>query len=435
MYNDAARYSRSLLLDVTSPAVTAAGNIYTKAMNLLRLHPHAVVIVVSGREIWRKCGPDAQPVDPTKLAEYRRALASTGRNKNFSTVLSQIDIDFPSSPIFVFGYSQMQRGISYRSAMRVPSHMILDFKKAMSLCRLVQAAGRSNGKQAAQLMENMNLQRPTVRLLTSSNDFDAIRNYPRFLEAIRQNMETHDMNLEEALNANYPGRYDFEAARQAGAARARVSVDAPLVFDDVTDDELFRDLPGAFYQMTNLPGLMHMLLTVLRDADAVDSADDNGINITEIREELEAAPDYHNLMDDETRNLMESLDTAAQRARIRAALDEMLKSRTSVQPRTPAHSRTGHLNARICAHSVVLTTDFESPAQWWSGQTSGARFGGQSRSGESASLKSRRKGSRRRKRRGRHRKRRARETQLVPSAWGHSQAESLLPLHATTTSI
>ena len=199
MYDDAAAHPRSLLLDVTSPAVTATGNIYTKAEDLLRQHRHAIAIVVSGREIWRKCGSGARPADPAKLAEYARPQSFTGRNKSFAAVLTQIDIDFPASPIFVFGYSQMQRGISYRSSTRVPSHMILDFKKAMSLCRLVQAAGRSNGKQATQLMTNMGLDRPIVRLLTSSNDFDAIRNYPRFLEQIRQNMVDHDMNLEQAL--------------------------------------------------------------------------------------------------------------------------------------------------------------------------------------------------------------------------------------------
>ena len=54
----------------------------------------------------------------------------------------------------------MQRGISYRSTRRVPSHMILQFGKGMSLCRLVQAAGRANGKQAQQLMDNMDLSVP-----------------------------------------------------------------------------------------------------------------------------------------------------------------------------------------------------------------------------------------------------------------------------------
>ena len=90
MYQDAARHERSMLLDVTSPAVTAAGNIYTKAVNLLGIHPHAVAIVVSGREIWRKCGRDAQPAIPAKFAEYRSGRGAQGSSKVFQTILTQV---------------------------------------------------------------------------------------------------------------------------------------------------------------------------------------------------------------------------------------------------------------------------------------------------------------------------------------------------------
>ena len=128
-------------------------------------------------------------------------------------------------PIFVFGYSQLARGISYRSKKRVPSHMILLYGTSMSICRLVQAAGRSLGEQATPLRANGFAH---VTLLTLAHDFDTIRyarararprphartparvhchrNYPDFLEAIRAKMVNDGISLRDALEARQAGR-------------------------------------------------------------------------------------------------------------------------------------------------------------------------------------------------------------------------------------
>ena len=341
MYADAARYQRSLLLDVTSPAVTAAGNIYVKAAKLLQLHPHAVAIVVSGREIMCQAGSTAQPRSGLpqdgkySLAWYRRKQASTGRARSFQTVLTQYDLDFPTTPIFVFGYSQLQRGISYRSSDRVPSHMVLQFGKAMSLCRLVQAAGRANGKQAEKLCENMGypMGEAKVKLLTNARDFDAIRNYPAFLEKIRRVMLEGGLNLEEALELRYDGRFAAIGNRPVGALRARLAMtEAPLLFSEVRDEELALHLPGERYLSTRLPGLMQCLLDILSAGPGVvDPAE--GMTVAEIMTELEATYSYYELlMDRETREEMSSLDRTQRAARVRPVLEEMLRTRVGVSP-------------------------------------------------------------------------------------------------------
>jgi hypothetical protein len=331
MYDDAAQHNRALLLDVTSPAVTAAGNIYTKASALLRRHPRALAIVVSGREIWRKCGHDAEPADPQKKQQYVVAKTVSGRAKVFQTVLTEIDLDFPNTPIYVFGYSQMQRGISYRSRRRVPSHMILQFGKAMSLCRLVQAAGRANGKQAQQLMENMGLRTPIVKLLTNSTDFDAIRNYPAFLEAIRRNMQEHSMTLGEALRAEYSGRFDPSAANHpVGAQRAGLQASS-LNFHEVSDEELTEHLPGERYNLLVLPGMQHALLRVLAEGGVVDP-EEEGMSIRQIVEELNATSDYDALIDSDTLEQYRRGDRNAKNALIRATLEAMNRSRLNIEP-------------------------------------------------------------------------------------------------------
>lgn len=84
MYDDAAKMERALLLDVSSPAVTAKGNIYKKADMLLTFHPKAVVIVVSGSEIAWKCG---EP--PRHLRTYAQPwglLNAKGKARDFASV-------------------------------------------------------------------------------------------------------------------------------------------------------------------------------------------------------------------------------------------------------------------------------------------------------------------------------------------------------------
>lgn len=49
----------------------------------------------------------------------------------------------------------------------------------MSICRLVQAAGRAHGEQASRLRAN-GFDR--VKILTLAHDFDTVKNYPSFLE-------------------------------------------------------------------------------------------------------------------------------------------------------------------------------------------------------------------------------------------------------------
>lgn len=67
MWDDAALQDRSMLLDVTTPHVTVAGNSSQKAERLLERHPHAVAIVVTGAVIKWKAGSGAR-------------VAASGRN-------------------------------------------------------------------------------------------------------------------------------------------------------------------------------------------------------------------------------------------------------------------------------------------------------------------------------------------------------------------
>jgi len=217
-YADAAGNPRSLLLDATTSAVTAANQIgiFDKAKLVQGLHPHAVIVVVSGSLIkWWTVQPREDRKD-----DYN-GWALRGKDRIVGNVIRKIDKHYPDRPIFVFGYSQMVRGVSYRSRNRVPSHFVLLYKSGMPLCRLVQAAGRAMGEQARQLRANgFN----HVVMLTQAQDYDAICAYPEFLKAIKGQMEVGGASLADALRATYDAKYNlFSTPKELGAKRLKLA--------------------------------------------------------------------------------------------------------------------------------------------------------------------------------------------------------------------
>ena len=280
-YADAAGNPRSLLLDATTSAVTAANQIgiFDKGRLVQHLHPHAVVVVVSGSLIkWWTVQPRADRQDDCRGWELR------GKDRVVGNVISKIDKYYPDRPIFVFGYSQMVRGVSYRSRRRVPSHFVLLYKTGMPLCRLVQAAGRAMGEQARQLRANgFN----HVVMLTQPQDYDAICAYPEFLKAIKQHMEVGGASLADALRATYAGKYNvFSTPRELGAKRLKLAgiVQTTLQFAPTTtpigdgNAALDREL-GAQGR-----GPRRAILEVLLDCDCLD--DESAMGGKDVHEEL-----------------------------------------------------------------------------------------------------------------------------------------------------
>ena len=135
----------------------------------------------------------------------------------------KIDSYYPDRPIFIFGYSQLVRGVSYRSRRRVPSHFVLLYKSGMPLCRLVQAAGRAMGEQYKQLRENGF---DHVVMLTQPRDYDALCAYPEFLKAIKRKMES-GASLADALGATaHDSSYADVMASKKSIGALKLSLDS-----------------------------------------------------------------------------------------------------------------------------------------------------------------------------------------------------------------
>jgi len=287
LWASAAQNERALVLDATTSAVFAEGSIYNKADELLKQYPNAVAIVVSGGQIeWRtKQAVITNPEDarPWGTRRYR------GKDKMFAPILENIDKRYSKRPIFVFGYSQLMRGLSYRSSRRVPSHYVLLYGKSMSICRLVQAAGRAHGDQARMLTKNGFGQ---VTILTKAHDFDTIKNYPDFLEAIKGRMQG-GMNLQDALQQNaFAGKFNF-SNREHGSKKAQLLElkQQLLHFRPAQPGEL----PGAEAADAEVIGFSskRVVIEVLRSGHVYDDIDEDAMNTTEILREIQACDEYN----------------------------------------------------------------------------------------------------------------------------------------------
>lgn len=104
-----------LLLDASCPRVYAVNNIRDKATAIQKLYKKRgkplIVITFSGRGIAVKF--------PDKKWDHE-----TWRKSLIGQLLEHIDDDDtygPYMPVFIFGYSKLCRGVSFRSSKRVPT--------------------------------------------------------------------------------------------------------------------------------------------------------------------------------------------------------------------------------------------------------------------------------------------------------------------------
>lgn len=131
-----------LLLDCTSPRVSADGNVREKAESV---------------QTWCK---DKQKCDVVVITFTGSGIATRvsggqwkylGKSKEIGEVIQEVDDDKEMGlemPIFIFGFSKLRRGISYRSDFRVPTHFVVSLGRGHNAMNVIQAMGRAtfNGK-------------------------------------------------------------------------------------------------------------------------------------------------------------------------------------------------------------------------------------------------------------------------------------------------
>ncbi|GFH47348.1 hypothetical protein CTEN210_03823 [Chaetoceros tenuissimus] len=192
-----------LVLDCSCPRTIALCNITDKANAVQKYYGNqrkdVVVITFTGKGISVRFPNEIWDTD-------------TWKKKTISEVLEHIDANAESGlkmPVFIFGFAKMCRGISFRSAKRVPTHMIVSLGRAHNSCNVLQTIGRATFNGKSILIENGF---ETVTLLSTRSDFHTSREMQKFINEVHRRMNEEGNTLAEALagsNEKFPHALNF----------------------------------------------------------------------------------------------------------------------------------------------------------------------------------------------------------------------------------
>jgi len=190
-----------LVLDCSCPRVYAANNIKDKANAVAQLYKkkeiEIIVITFSGSGIAVKFPsrivPDAESKQPGMWKSWHNSL--------IGTLLEYIDEKCGLQvPVFIFAYTKMCRGISFRSTNRVPTHMLMALGRGHNSSTIVQTLGRATFNGRNVLKENGF---DCVRVLTTSSDYTVCIKKQNYINEVSQRIQLGDTFAAAVTGANH----------------------------------------------------------------------------------------------------------------------------------------------------------------------------------------------------------------------------------------
>eukprot|EP00960_Hanusia_phi_P040472 754455-Hanusia_phi.AAC.6 len=207
LYQQAFSKDKSLTLVIANSRVNAVNNVHDLAKSLRRRFPHIAALVVVGGSQGLTYYPPVAPRAPTNGRAPSKEDLNPKPQLSVSKAIEMIDkhvgID---TPLVIVGYSQMIRGDSFRSPLRVPTHILCALGTAMSIEKMVQAMGRATYQNSTLQTNGFS----HVSVLTYPTDFDTAQAYPRWLMEMQSKLRD-GMTLTEALSSStmYTDRANF----------------------------------------------------------------------------------------------------------------------------------------------------------------------------------------------------------------------------------
>eukprot|EP00984_Skeletonema_dohrnii_P012751 scaffold5206_cov78-Skeletonema_dohrnii-CCMP3373.AAC.4 len=216
LYDDALGHEKGvLLLDASSPRVYADNNIYQKAKAVQALYHKKgiplIAVTISGRGIHVRLPPGLEaigkmidlPEDSKMADDWEFSLTSSKfqkwRNNLIGDLLNCLDAAFGLSvPIFVFGYTKMRRGISFRSDKRVVTHMLMNLGRGHHTSSAIQTLGRATGNCRDVLDSNGY---DCVTVLTTINDLTVCIKMQNYINEIGRRIGKGDTFLQAMTGA------------------------------------------------------------------------------------------------------------------------------------------------------------------------------------------------------------------------------------------
>jgi hypothetical protein len=215
-----------LLLDITVPIVNVPGNVFDKALGVHDIYrrrgKHIVLVVFTGKGIFYRL--------PSERRD--RMFWKCKENTVIGDVIQAIDCNKSlglNTPVFIFGFSKMNRGISFRSDSRVPTHLVCRLGKGYSVESVLQAFGRAafNGRKV--LEENGHSQ---VTAVLPWHDFMTVKKYLICAEELDKRFED-GLRGKAALEMPFPDSANFPSTtRRKTAKRKDVNNMQMMTFDE-----------------------------------------------------------------------------------------------------------------------------------------------------------------------------------------------------------
>ncbi|KAL7540610.1 hypothetical protein ACHAXR_010249 [Thalassiosira sp. AJA248-18] len=170
-----------LVLDCSCPRVYARSNIKDKATAVQKLYQkrgkQTIVVTFSGKGIAVKV--------PNKAWDHER-----WRKSLIGQLLEHIDEQYGLDiPVFIFGYTKMCRGVSFRSSNRVPTHMIMALGRGHNISTIVQTLGRATFNGSNLLQDNGF---DCIRVLTTSNDYTTCVKKQNYINQVAHRIQLGD---------------------------------------------------------------------------------------------------------------------------------------------------------------------------------------------------------------------------------------------------
>jgi hypothetical protein len=117
-----------------------------------------------------------------------------------SDVLNYLDKSGLHVPIFVFGFFKMTRGVSCRSDLRVPTHIVARLGPGYSIENMLQAVGRATFNGKSLLEQNVGAG-AKVKVLTNESDFKALQLYQTFMTNQQVNCQNGNTTADEPTSS------------------------------------------------------------------------------------------------------------------------------------------------------------------------------------------------------------------------------------------
>lgn len=207
-----------LILHCSCPRVYTPGNVYEQGENLQLMFNQEgtdlIIITVVGKGVSVKYPED----------DWHHSWDNPERRDvEASDIIREIDNDDQyvlQTPVAVLGYFKLNRGLSIRSDLRVPTHMISSLGRGYNCGAVSQNMGRATGNGKSGLNNNGFKH---VTMLATDSDFQMVRAMVQFLKEVQQRLADGETFVESVTGSNtrFPDAINFAryTYRELGSVR------------------------------------------------------------------------------------------------------------------------------------------------------------------------------------------------------------------------